>query len=147
MQKKAKRKFDYGKHNKKIAKLRGENWQKALVKAKFDAVQKPSLMKLRRVKMGLSQKNLLSNCPAIGSITALRKIENAEHKASYDKAFQISKALKCKLSELFVLKGNKYLVKGESNAKPLGKPKKKEAAAKFESFTKAKTKRPSSKAA
>jgi transcriptional regulator with XRE-family HTH domain len=119
--KKAKKLFDYSSHNKKIAALRGKSWKSALVKAKFEAVQKPSLMKLRRVNLGMSQLNLLSKCPSIGSITALRKIENGVHKATHAKANEIATALKLKIGDLFTLKGNRYSIKGADYVKFMGK--------------------------
>jgi len=95
----------FKKHNKKVASLRGRDWRKNLMLAKFKNKEITSLCEIR-IEKGLSQCNMSKKL----SIVTYRRIESGDRPAKKVYAVQIAKKLKVPLNKLFKKENNKYIL-------------------------------------
>ncbi len=104
--------FDYSAHNKKVAKCRGEEWKRKLKVGKLKTAEKPTKIRVLRVKLGWSQSDLLGKI-SIKSLTTLSKLEKGNSAVSFKVAREISKALTTTVPNLFTKENDKrkYIAK------------------------------------
>lgn len=97
------------KRGQNIAKSRGDDWRLKLSKGKLEAIMRPSILRLKRVKLGKSQTEL-------GKVLGLSlgyygNIERGLYGLDKKSAIDLSKSLKSKVTELFEEKDNKFFAK------------------------------------
>lgn len=97
------------KRGQNIAKSRGEAWRLKLSKGKLDAIMSPSMLRLKRVKLGKSQTELGK---AIGfSLGYYGNIERGLFGIDKKNALELSKIFKSKMLDLFEQKDDKFFAK------------------------------------
>lgn len=102
--------FDIAKHNKKIAKIRGDKWRKSLIQSHAKSTSNPSHLKLARVKAGFSQMKMVEQIP-INTQTVYSRIEMGLQGTGKKEAEAIAKAVKRSMKSLFKKQGSKWYVR------------------------------------
>lgn len=86
-------------HNQKVAKNRTDKWKSNLIKGRLEAMKSPTQLKIIRVGLGLSQKEVADQ---VGVTPATYgAIEVRKRLVKPDNAKKISKVLKAKETTLF----------------------------------------------
>jgi DNA-binding XRE family transcriptional regulator len=88
-------------HNRKIAKLRGNSWRKALMMAKLNKAPVKTAIKFKRVNLGLSHYDIMPRL-GIKHQTIYARIERGDGYANPKQAEDIAKILKSSLDDLFI---------------------------------------------
>jgi len=87
------------KGNKKVAKVRGEQWRKKLIQGKKDALVAPTKLKIARANRGVSQRQLASIIDV--SLATYGGIERGKRSLSQKAASSIATHLKMSQTKLF----------------------------------------------
>lgn len=93
-------------HNQKISASRSNQWKKNAVQGRFEAAQKPTTLRVKRVLLGWPQLKLAKKIEV--PLSSYGIIERGKRKVSEDKALKLSAALASDLYSLFKLEKGKY---------------------------------------
>jgi DNA-binding XRE family transcriptional regulator len=94
--------LDYSEHNKKIAKLRGNDWKRKLRIAKLRQKDgKVTAMAASRAEIGITQRDMMKHL-GTNNNTIYARIERGDVSTNKDRAEAISRVLNKKVEELFI---------------------------------------------
>lgn len=101
-----KKQHNYASHNKKIAKLRSDEWQKNLSIGRFKAMSNPSKLRQARLNKGMNQQKLITSTP-INSISSYSRIEKGIQSISKDLAKTLATRVGCSIGDIFTMHKDK----------------------------------------
>lgn len=101
-----KKQYSYAAHNKKIAKMRSEEWQKKLSEGRFKTMTNPSKLRSARIARGMNQLSLIRGTD-IKSISSYSRVEKAMQPVSKELANILANRLKKNIGDIFIMHKDK----------------------------------------
>lgn len=109
---KSRKTVNFNARNTKVAQNRGKNWRKNLMTSKLRGIEKPSLLKQRRVNAGLSQEVFIKRVRFPLSIQSFSRVEQKNRSVSEKEAKRMASQLKVPFSRVFTrVADNSYMAR------------------------------------